>query len=510
MKKGFTLIELLAVIVILALIALIATTRIFGTIESARKEAFLSSAHGIISSAQNDCVSSSIYTDSYYKNVIFDNYEIEGGEISYNGNNPQKGFVNVNNECRVEIFIYDDGVCIQKEFYENDLNFFEVSSEEECLDIDFSEEPLIIYEEPTYTKDIIADFNSSVRVGQTIGANKDRDYFRVLTFNEPGYDERGILTFDVSELDMTNVESVELFAYYYYGDIPSRQQTHPVRRMTSAWTLEDELLDSMMSEDYEERMVSLDTSGSGYGWRSADVTDIVSYWKDNPEENFGLVIDHNRGQSNAGGFWNAMRYYSLNSYTEYKPRLRINYSEEQTQKYVLVEPSFDSSPRFDQTIGHNKDRDYLNVLTFNSEGYDTRALLSFDFPISDNYYPSKAKLFAYYYYGDIPSRQQTHPVRRMTQNWNEGDYLTDSMMTDYYRGLMVSLDTSGYGYGWRSADVSYIISHWMDNPEENFGLVIDHNRGESNAGGYWNNMRYYSSNSDTDYKPYIKVYLEER
>ena len=45
-KEGFTLIELLAVIVILVIIALIATSIILNIIEKARKTAFLDTAFG--------------------------------------------------------------------------------------------------------------------------------------------------------------------------------------------------------------------------------------------------------------------------------------------------------------------------------------------------------------------------------------------------------------------------------------------------------------------------------
>ena len=53
MKKGFTLIELLAVIIVLAIIALIATPIVLDVIEDARESADRSSAHMVLSAANN-------------------------------------------------------------------------------------------------------------------------------------------------------------------------------------------------------------------------------------------------------------------------------------------------------------------------------------------------------------------------------------------------------------------------------------------------------------------------
>ncbi|MDD2203353.1 MAG: DNRLRE domain-containing protein [Bacilli bacterium] len=358
---------------------------------------------------------------------------------------------------------------------------------------------------------IYPTFDSSVHISQIIGTQKDAQYFSVLTSTDSQYDERPIMTFDVTDINLADVTKVELFAYYYNGDIPSRQQTHPIRRVIVPWTENDYLTNDKMTSTYTARMKSLNTANYGYGWRSADVTDIVTYWKNNPTENYGLVIDHNRSTSEAGGYWNRMKYYTMESETDYKPHLKVTYKTSIVNKrYVMVPVLYDTSVNVNNTIGANDTATSFYVLSYDVAGYDTRGLLTFDVPPTAIYNISKAELYAYYYNGDIPERQQTHPVRRVIVPWIKNDKLPDSMMTDTYTSRMVSLNPSGYGYGWRSADVTDIITYWNENPSKNYGLIIDHNRGQSNAGGYWNKMSYYSKEANNGNAPYLKIYLEEK
>lgn len=70
-KKGFTLIELLAVIVVLAIIMLIATTQVVPLITSAREDGFASTANTIVSTTQTVVMTDEI-TNTYY-----DCYDVE-------------------------------------------------------------------------------------------------------------------------------------------------------------------------------------------------------------------------------------------------------------------------------------------------------------------------------------------------------------------------------------------------------------------------------------------------
>ncbi len=514
MKKGFTLIELLAVILLLALIMLIAIPVIFNLVNDGRKNAFEATGIGLVKTAQNNFLQRELSGDN--ERVIYVFETVDGvteqiispskyPKLDFSGKPPIDGYIIVDELGNIEMEI-TDGFWVVKKSGLKKTNDYAIPYTGDCCDapniIDFS------YFQ-TKEKIIHPVFTSSVRYDREIGFGKNASFFSVLTFNSPGYDERGILKFDLDSFDVNEIESVELMAYYYYGDIPSRQQTHPVRRVIADWDETDLLLDNMMTDTYNCRMTSLDTSGNGYGWRSCEVLDIFEYWINNPNENYGLVIDHNRGLSNAGGFWNKMQYYSINAERKYWPHLKITFKDNLEHQYFDLEANFSSSVRFDRTIGNSKDATFFSVLTFNEPGYDERGILKFNLPNLDEYNLVKAELYSYYYYGDIPSRQQTHPVRRVIADWTEDDFLIDGMMTDYYHCRMTSLDTSNYGYGWRDCDVTNIVSHWINNSNENYGLVIDHNRGLADAGGWWNRMHYHSANAET-LKPYIRVYLEKK
>ena len=67
-KKGFTLVELLAVIVILAVIMVIATTQINNIIKKSRGEAFYESVQSVRKSVQTKCVTDGVIKRNDWKN----------------------------------------------------------------------------------------------------------------------------------------------------------------------------------------------------------------------------------------------------------------------------------------------------------------------------------------------------------------------------------------------------------------------------------------------------------
>lgn len=163
-----------------------------------------------------------------------------------------------------------------------------------------------------------------------VGINENATSLKILTYDDTSkYDRRAILKFDLSKyiFNINKISKVELWAYLFANDIPSRQQTHPVRRIIKDWN-SDTLFDlTYMSNTIEDRMVSLNTSGSGYGWRTADITNLFKGWINNTYENYGLVIDNNRGQPEAGGYWASMQYYSKEADNDYKPKIVITYNK---------------------------------------------------------------------------------------------------------------------------------------------------------------------------------------
>ncbi len=109
-KKGFTLIELLAVIVILAIILLIAMPIVLDVINEARRGAFDSSAMGIVKTAENEYMRSTLEgaTDEVF-------YTWTEGTVSpdldYSGQGPQSGVVHVNSEGYISMYVDDGTFC---------------------------------------------------------------------------------------------------------------------------------------------------------------------------------------------------------------------------------------------------------------------------------------------------------------------------------------------------------------------------------------------------------------
>lgn len=121
-RKGFTLIELLAVIVILAVIALITVPMILNTIEKARKQAFLDSAYGIIEAGEyfytenilNDTNALEARYDFEVKNKQFVYSKDNTQTLSFKGEMPKTGMLQVNRDGKTAIAICNDTYCACK------------------------------------------------------------------------------------------------------------------------------------------------------------------------------------------------------------------------------------------------------------------------------------------------------------------------------------------------------------------------------------------------------------
>lgn len=178
--------------------------------------------------------------------------------------------------------------------------------------------------------ELIVNFDTycNVDLKETIGAHASATELVVLGFDTGDYNTSALLKFDLTPyvIDPNLIERVELRAYYFANDIASRPQQHPIRRVITDWTNSTILSNSMMNSTIEGKMVTID--GTGYGWRFCDVTSMFKYWLQNPTKNYGMVIDNYRGQSDSGGVWARMRYYSKEySSGLYAPRLVLTYTD---------------------------------------------------------------------------------------------------------------------------------------------------------------------------------------
>ena len=162
-----------------------------------------------------------------------------------------------------------------------------------------------------------------------LSANQKATSGYVLTYDSTGYDSSILLYFDLNaySFNSAKIDKVYLYAYYFKGDIPSRQQLHPVRKVMKTWTPEIIMNNTYMRDSIEGEMKSLNTSNNGYGWRSCDITYLFKEWLADLSTNYGVIIDNTRGKASGGGLWNKMEYYMSEYGTNYAPKLVLTYKE---------------------------------------------------------------------------------------------------------------------------------------------------------------------------------------
>lgn len=117
-KRGFTLIELLAVIVILAVIALIATSLIMNVIDEAKKGAAKNSANGVIEAGAlklaNDIKD---FTSGAFEGKTY----TETSNLEFKGVKPSKFTLTFDAEGQSEFKGFISGDCITKSFTESEV-----------------------------------------------------------------------------------------------------------------------------------------------------------------------------------------------------------------------------------------------------------------------------------------------------------------------------------------------------------------------------------------------------
>ncbi len=112
-KKGFTLIELLAVIVILAIILLIAMPIVLDVINEARRGAFDSSAMGLVKTAENEYMRSTLEGASGEETYVWIDGTVSP-DLEYSGQGPDEGYIHVTSQGYIYMWVTDGTFCTVK------------------------------------------------------------------------------------------------------------------------------------------------------------------------------------------------------------------------------------------------------------------------------------------------------------------------------------------------------------------------------------------------------------
>lgn len=117
-----------------SIIALIATPIILNVIEKAKKGAFENTAYGIAKAAEYVYIENILDPNPQDQLFIYENYEesnVNGLELKYNGEEPESGVVHLKSDGRVSLWLWKDGYCAEKEIDENKVTV-STKTKEEC------------------------------------------------------------------------------------------------------------------------------------------------------------------------------------------------------------------------------------------------------------------------------------------------------------------------------------------------------------------------------------------
>lgn len=128
-NKGFTLLELLGVLVILGIIGLTTVPGVLNVLERNDKSKFRNSVLTLVNEVQNKCDLQIMNLEELTKSYTFVNGIIDN-ELELSGDYPDFGYVNVSDDCKVELLVSDDKYCIKKEFDSEELKLKELKNGE--------------------------------------------------------------------------------------------------------------------------------------------------------------------------------------------------------------------------------------------------------------------------------------------------------------------------------------------------------------------------------------------
>ena len=120
MKKGFTLIELLAVILVLGIIALVAVPTIHNAIDEARMGTFKVTVSETAKVAEEYCQVQLIKNMVPQSQIIIANNRADVN-LNMKGQLPNKGYINIDNNCGITLAVSDIKYCAIKEEPEGEI-----------------------------------------------------------------------------------------------------------------------------------------------------------------------------------------------------------------------------------------------------------------------------------------------------------------------------------------------------------------------------------------------------
>jgi prepilin-type N-terminal cleavage/methylation domain-containing protein len=131
-NKGFSLIELLAVLIILAIISVITIPNVLTSLNNTKEQTLLRSADNLIKTAELKFLDSIFqgYHSTYEEGIL-----TSGEELSFKGKVPDYLSINVNDEGRVSIAMWDNSInkCVVKGYDDTETRFEVATDYVECM-----------------------------------------------------------------------------------------------------------------------------------------------------------------------------------------------------------------------------------------------------------------------------------------------------------------------------------------------------------------------------------------
>lgn len=311
----------------------------------------------------------------------------------------------------------------------------------------------------------------------------------------------GLLKMEMPEIPAGAI--IESATLTLYPSVNSGSTESKLSMVTSNWSEGTVIYDTKpyVSSNYT---VSVPAQ-AGLAAREIDIMQIVEYWKQNPNKNYGLMLS----LINESGSAKELSFYSSDfADTQLHPKLTITYSDNITTIGAVADAQINSSSYCN---GTNTNRnDYKNQLFYAghtpsqycfSGGY-FKGLMKFDFSNIDP--AADIQTATLVLKGENQTGDNTSVLKKITSAWDQTTVTWNNQPTATASG-QITIPEMIHPNSTVSINITNWVENWIANPETNNGFMLE--LAESTT--LDRKMTFYSSNSTiTAYQPRIILNLK--